>query len=148
MVIKVTTIPAINTPVNMAAKDFLNGMPNKNAAAVPVQAPVIGNGMATNRTSVIKVPYFAALEVNLFLVLANIQVKNLLKNVDLSISHFETGSNNHNNSMAGIKLPITAHKYEDQTGISKPTNATGIAALNSAIGNIAINKVANSGEKF
>ena len=41
-------MPAIITPINIAGKDCLKGMSNKKAQALPVQAPVAGNGIATN----------------------------------------------------------------------------------------------------
>ena len=46
-----TTNPAIKTPSKIRGKARRNGMPNKNAAMDPVQAPVIGNGIATKSTS-------------------------------------------------------------------------------------------------
>lgn len=56
MVIKLTKIPAIITPVIFALENsfFLN--PNKKAANAPVQTPEPGNGTPINKASPI-VPY-------------------------------------------------------------------------------------------
>ena len=41
--------PAIIMPNNINHQDFLNGILNIYAATEPVQAPVIGSGIATNK---------------------------------------------------------------------------------------------------
>lgn len=43
----VTNIPAIITPALINSKARLKGIPNKYATNAPLQAPVIGKGIAT-----------------------------------------------------------------------------------------------------
>jgi hypothetical protein len=52
-----TIRPAESTPVNIAIKAYLNLILNKDAAITPLQAPVIGSGIATNNAKP-KASYF------------------------------------------------------------------------------------------
>ncbi len=72
----VTIIPAINTPEVMAMKAFLNFMPNRKAIAQPVQAPVMGSGMATKIANAI-MPKFSWSRIYFFLVRVKSQKKKL-----------------------------------------------------------------------
>lgn len=47
----VTIIPEMRTPRKINKSDFFAGIPNRSAASDPVQAPVIGRGIATNNIS-------------------------------------------------------------------------------------------------
>ena len=51
-------IPAINTPIQAAKKDFFLSISSIAAIRHPVQAPVPGNGIPTKRTNPQK-PYFS-----------------------------------------------------------------------------------------
>lgn len=48
IVIEVTIVAEMNKPIVIPTSAFLIGIPNINAARVPVQAPVTGSGMPTN----------------------------------------------------------------------------------------------------
>jgi len=148
MVVRVTTIPAIKTPTIIAGNDRENRIPNKNAATDPVQAPVIGKGTATNNTKAMNFPYFSILVEKRLRVRWNTQLKNFSKCLEFLISRWDTGSKNNKRKNAGIKFPTTDQIKDDHQGRSNPTIATGMAARNSAIGSIAINRVATSGGKF
>lgn len=52
--VAVTIAPAMRIPAETAAKAGQKRKPSRKAMAQPVQAPVIGNGMATNMTSAVK----------------------------------------------------------------------------------------------
>ena len=63
----VTKIPAKSAPKLISQKAFLYLTPNKNAAIEPVQTPVKGNGIATNRTNA-HIPHLSKLYSVFFLV--------------------------------------------------------------------------------
>ena len=132
--------PDKSTPMAMATKAFLTLISNKDAATQPVHAPVIGNGIATNKMSPIA-PYLRTSSA-LFSVRLNIYSKNLRQ-----IFHFlktrQTGSKNISKGSTGIKLPMTASTKVFSTGwfIER---ATGIVPLNSFIGNIELKTISNS----
>lgn len=69
----VTIVPDIKIPAIIAGIACLKGILNIKAAAQPVQAPVTGRGIATNKIS----PKASNLSINslLLLVLSNNQVK-------------------------------------------------------------------------
>jgi hypothetical protein len=135
----VTTIPAINTPANIARNACLNLMPNTNAAAHPVHAPVTGSGTATNKVSA-SVPYFSNLSLWLRWVLVNNHVKNISKILQ-RLRKVDTGSRNNNRGITGIILPSTAKIYASGTDMPYPPTSTGVSArgmapLNSDTGSI------------
>ena len=74
---RVTTTPAMRIPPITAGKAYQKRTPKRNAATVPVQAPVIGRGMATKSTS--PSASYRSTTLPLLLVRANSQVKNLSK---------------------------------------------------------------------
>ena len=53
-----TMMPASITPINISGKAFFGLIPNNQAAKVPVQAPVTGRGMPTNKIKA-KSPHLA-----------------------------------------------------------------------------------------
>jgi len=77
-VTKLTITPAINTPKIISKKAFLIGTPKTKAAKAPVQAPVKGKGMATNKIKASSLNFWNFLEC-LFLVFSNSQTKKRLK---------------------------------------------------------------------
>jgi hypothetical protein len=107
-VAKVTTIPAINTPIEIATKDLEKPKSNKKAATLPVQAPVIGKGIATKRTS----PRSSSLSTNrlLFRVLENSHLKNR-SNMLKRLKNLDTGPKKRSTGIIAIMLPNTDKKY-------------------------------------
>ena len=103
MVAQVTITPAINIPARMEIKACLNFKPKRAAASEPVQAPVMGRGMATNNIS----PILSYLSI-IFprrLVRSNNQVKIRLKSSTL-LSNLETLSRNSSIKGIGSILPM------------------------------------------
>jgi hypothetical protein len=111
-VAKVTTIPAINTPMEIAAKDLVKPKSNKKAATLPVQAPVIGNGIATKRIS----PRSSSLSTNRLLlrVLENSHLKNR-SNILKRLKNLDTGPKKRSRGIMAIMLPKTDKKYAGHT---------------------------------
>ena len=105
----VTIIPAQQIPMKMQIKLGTNFIPNKYAATLPVQAPVIGSGIITNKISpnssyfLISFPFFR--------VRANSHSKNFLKNAILIkklTPYFRIKSMNG----IGKKFPKIAKRYD------------------------------------
>lgn len=76
----VTMMPAIITPAKIERNAFLNGNFKTSAAAVPVQAPVSGSGIATNVISA-KSLYFSTRSFPCFSTRLKSQSKNLAKSL-------------------------------------------------------------------
>jgi hypothetical protein len=92
----------------MAEKANLNLMPKSQAAIEPVQAPVTGSGIATNKTSP-KAPYLSTSLLRL-LTWPNHQVMNLSAN-GKRLSHLWSDSKKGRIKIIGIILPATDRKY-------------------------------------
>lgn len=104
LVAKVTIVPAMNTPKAIEGKAFLNGILNKKEITEPVQAPVTGNGTATNKTNATD-PYFLIKELWFLSVLLKNQEKNLSKMTKFLESHLEIGPKKEIRKSAGTRLP-------------------------------------------
>ncbi len=109
----------------------------------PVQAPVMGSGIATKITSAAESPYLAAPEVNFLRVRAKSQSKNFRHMLYRCISHRDTGSSNHRMNTTGIRLPSTAQMYACHHGILNDVMPMGIAARSSAMGIMLMSTVAS-----
>jgi hypothetical protein len=101
---KLTIIPANKTPKIIAGKANRNLMPKRKAATLPVQAPVTGKGIMTNRTNP-KASYFSTKRERLR-VRENHQEKNLSNGLNL-LKNLETGPKNKRRGTTGIIFPIT-----------------------------------------
>ena len=73
----VTITPAVIIPIIIGIIAFRGGIPNNQAAMDPVQAPVMGSGIATKRNNA-NVPYFSIFFDVLCLVLLKTKFKNLV----------------------------------------------------------------------
>jgi len=135
-------MPAIITPPETKTIALFRGIQNKNAATDPVQAPVIGNGIATKRSKAHS-PYLAYFFSKFFVTCLNHQSKSFLKSLDLEANHSDKGLRNKIIKIAGIISPRIDNKKANQGAISKTPIAKGIEPRNSTIGNIA-NKIVAS----
>ncbi len=120
-------------PIEIARKAFLNFILNIVAAKEPVQAPVVGNGMATNKIKP-KNSYFST-RVALRLVLSSSQLKkpekkDSFRNLSL------IGEKRQSNIGTGSILPII-EKINTSQGSNPSFIAKGIAPRNSRTGEAA-----------
>jgi len=130
------------TPIPINRIALFLGISNKNEATDPVQAPVIGNGIATKIISA-HAPYLRYFFSNVFMTLLNHQLNNLSKNLNFELSQSATGFKNQTIKIAGtispkIEIPNASHGF-----ILKNPIAKGIEPLNSVIGSMANKKVAS-----
>lgn len=137
----VTITPAIITPADIAKRACLNLMPNTNAAAHPVHAPVTGSGIATNIVSA-KVPYFSNLSECLWWVRVNSHEKNISPILKRR-KYVDTGSRNRSSGITGSMFPMTARIYVSTGSIPYTPIAIGIAPLSSEMG-VALNNIVES----
>jgi hypothetical protein len=137
----VTIIPAVITPAIIGIIAFLGEMPNNQAAMDPVQAPVIGNGMATKRNKA-KFPYFLIFFDVFRLVLLKTQFRNLSNGGEYFSVKLLILSNPKIRTNTGIILPIMA-KNKTYIGSKPQEIAKGIEALSSVTGK-AEYKIVNS----
>ncbi len=136
---KLTIIPAIRTPIKIDQIDLLKDSPKIQAASAPVQAPVLGRGMATNIISP-NTPYLFILVSVFFLVRIVNQVKKRLNNFDFLFNQAEIFGSDHKMNKGGSMLPITDTIYTCHQGSLKAASPNGIATLNSPIGVRALRK--------
>lgn len=129
----------------MAGNATLNGIPKRYAAIDPVQAPVIGSGMATKTTKVTNIPYFFLVSTNRFRVRAKSQVKNLLSSLEWRRKNSVIGLRKRSMTTTGMTLPIIDHIAAAKGERLHTVWATGIDARSSPIGVIATSNVASSG---
>lgn len=129
---EVTIIPAVITPKIIGVIAFLKGMPNNQAAMDPVQAPVIGKGMATKMNKA-REPYFSIFLRVLRLVLSKTHSKNLSRRDEYFLARLVITSKPNNKIKTGIILPIMA-KNRTPKGFIPQEIARGIEALNSVTG--------------
>ena len=102
--IKLTIIAAIITPSVIARKALVNLILKMLAAKEPVQAPVVGNGIATKRIRPIN-SYFS-IRVVLRLVLSSSQLKNFEKK-DRVLNFLVIGEKTKSRIGTGRIFPIT-----------------------------------------
>ena len=103
----VTMTPAINTPIEIDVIECLKLSPKSTAASEPVQAPVIGRGMATNNAR----PIFSYLSIILprFRACSKRKSKNFL-NMPILLRGLEIALRNNKIKGTGNRLPIIARK--------------------------------------
>ena len=102
-----TMAPAIHTPAKIDNKACLNFIPKIVAASEPVQAPVTGRGIATNRVKPIRLYLSTTLPRRL--VLSSSQRSHLLK-MPVVLRRRETAPKNNSSKGTGIWLPIIASR--------------------------------------
>jgi hypothetical protein len=139
---EVTIIPAVIIPIIIGVIAFFGGIPNNQAAMDPVQAPVIGKGIATNRNRA-KFPYFLIFFEVFRLVLSKTQLRNLSNGGKYFFARLLIFFNPKIKKNTGIILPIIA-KNKTYIGFSPQEIARGIDALNSVIGKAEYKIVNNS----
>jgi hypothetical protein len=127
---KETINPAPITPRTIAINAYLNLILNNDAATTPLQAPVIGSGIATNIAKP-KASYFCTAS-EFFLVRSKSQSKNFAQSLNF-LSRAEIGSNRKSAGIIMLILPSTDNQNALYKGIPKD-KAKGIAPLNSDIG--------------
>ncbi len=125
---------------------FLGGIPNNQAAMDPVQAPVIGKGIATKRNRA-RFPYFLICFDVLRLVLLKIQFKNLSNGGEYFSARLVILSSPKIIINTGIILPIIA-KNKTYIGSKPQEIARGIDALSSVTGKAEYKIVSNSSILF
>jgi len=131
---------AMQTPMAIARNAYLKRILKSVAATHPVQAPVIGSGIATKNIRP-KNSYFSIRPERL-LVRSKSQWKNLLKGQNL-LKNPETGSSKKSIGTTGTRFPIIEKKTT--LLISMPIDMPiGIAPLSSKTGKAAIIKTASS----
>ena len=128
----VTIIPAVITPRVMGKIAFWKGIPNNQAAIDPVQAPVMGKGMATKKNNA-QGPYFSIFWEVLSRVLWNIQFSILFIKEECFCANIVIFSNPNIKMKTGIILPIIANQKTSK-GFSPQEIARGIDPLSSVIG--------------
>ena len=133
------------TPSIIAAKAYRNLILNKVAATHPVQAPVTGKGMATNKASPMD-SYRCTISA-FFSVRANSHSKKRRHNLNL-LKYLETGSSPNNRGTTGKRLPRMAKQNVLNTGCLNVNRARGIAPLNSDTGKAATMTVIRLFGKF
>lgn len=139
--------PAMQIPRMIHGTAVRKGILNRYAATDPVQAPVIGAGIATNNIR----PSVLYLFINLLrlTVRLNNQVKK--RSAIGYLRRFRSaGLSNNKMGKTGTKLPHTAMNHVKNGWVlpklfASGDHAYGIAPLSSNIGNIAIKKVATGG---
>jgi len=89
----------------MAAKAGQKRKPTRKAMAQPVQAPVMGRGMATNTAKAVR-PKLSCSRMYFLLVREKSQVKNLSQIANL-LSQSETGPRKRSKGITGIRFPRT-----------------------------------------
>ena len=102
---QVTMTPAIKTPIKIDKKAYLKFKPKRTAASEPVQAPVIGRGMATNSARPIR-SYFSIIFPRR-LVRSKSQFRNLSRRAILP-NHLVMASRNSRIKGTGSRLPMIA----------------------------------------
>jgi len=114
-VAKSTIAPAIMTPKLIIVSAFLKGMPKTKATKHPVQLPVIGKGIATNKSKA-KSLNLSTLILCFFLVLEKNQLEKRSKNLECLIKSPDTFSKKKKTIIAETIFPKTAQKYTRYQG--------------------------------
>jgi hypothetical protein len=139
----VTIKVAPKTPKLTQRKPSLGFIPKRVLAKAPVQAPVMGRGIATKIANP-NLPHLAYSPENAFSVLLNHQSKNLLKKEKLADKYFCPYFKKYIKGNIGNKLPnidkIMVLKYPNL----KTNKPKGIAPRNSKIGTMAVKRTFNS----
>lgn len=125
---------------------FLGGIPNNQAAMDPVQAPVIGKGMATKRNRA-KFPYFLIWFDVFLLVLLKTQLRNLSNTEECFFAKLLILFKPKIKINTGIILPIIA-KNKTYIGFKPQEIARGIDARNSVTGKAEYKIISNSSILF
>lgn len=138
----VTITAAMNTPKRIDIMALWNLMLKRNAATEPVQAPVMGKGMATK--SIRPIDLYLSTTALLLLVRLNSQSKKILKNFIL-LSSLEKGPSNSSMGETGIIFPTIAMGTTINQGILKKFMPAGIPPRSSNMGSIEIISTARKG---
>jgi hypothetical protein len=129
---EVTIIPAVIIPKVIGKIAFLNGIPNNQAAMDPVQAPVIGKGIATKMNKA-KGPYFLIFFIVFLLVLSKTHSRNLSVGLEYFLARVVIASRPNSKIKTGMILPMIA-RNKTRKGFNPQEIAKGIEALNSVTG--------------
>ncbi len=104
---QVTIMPAMSTPIKIDNMACLNFKPRSTASSEPVQAPVIGKGIATNNAR--PMPSYLSISFPRFLVRSKSHFKIRSKKAIL-LSSREAVSRNSRMKGTGNILPIMANR--------------------------------------
>ena len=108
---KTTSRTERTKPMKISHQALALGMLNSQAIRLPVQKPEPGKGTATNKTKA-HWPYLTYLSAALPLVRSKIQLKNLLKKLNLALKALTTGPKSFKTAKVAKPLPSKRQSRE------------------------------------